>query len=150
MQLTSNCHWQHGYKAAACNYYIHFVISFFSYIEQPQVTGLHITTDNLTIIGDNIDIQCYVTGVPEPDVLWTRDGAVLSSNPDITIMTQAALPNNAVLSILSIISADISDDGKYTCIGTSHVGNSSLTIELTLSGKQRKKNSKRNMRNVFS
>nr|XP_042899314.1 hemicentin-1 isoform X1 [Parasteatoda tepidariorum] len=73
------------------------------------------------IIRQNISIFCETSGHPEPSVVWKKSGAYIQSN--------SAVVQHANL---SIINADISDEGEYQCIAEnivgSHVARTVVTI----------------------
>lgn len=102
----------------------------------PVVSDLRITSGDMIVIGEAVEMACSVSGVPVPLVSWERDGVDLTSALDI-IINQTMISNNSLLSVLRISESDIQDDGEYTCRGFNHVGNSSLTIKLELLGKQK-------------
>lgn len=96
---------------------------------------LNTTEEDAMIVGESIEIQCTVIGIPTPSVSWSKDGVEIVTTSHTIIQTPVLLPDDSILSVLSIINSDISDDGEYTCTGINHLGSSSLTIELTLAGK---------------
>lgn len=101
------------------------------------MTGIRFSTESELelVLGDDVEIECTVTGVPAPSITWEKDGIDLSSIPKL-IIYHTTLPNNSVLSVLFIGYTDIQDNGEYVCSATNQLGNSSLTIELSLLGKQ--------------
>ena len=53
------------------------------------MTGPRTTTKYSVIVRDPVNLECFVVGVPIPDVAWLKDNKPLdlSENPHIRIMT---------------------------------------------------------------
>uniref|UniRef100_A0A8C1K3P7 Hemicentin-1 n=1 Tax=Cyprinus carpio TaxID=7962 RepID=A0A8C1K3P7_CYPCA len=88
-----------------------------SYIESPQVTVPH--SDLLIGLGQTTILECRVTGVPHPDVLWYKGqlpSAVLSMDPQ--------------QGTLSIQQTRDTDAGEYTCVAINSAGSAQGYITL--------------------
>ena len=101
--------------------------------EPPVVTNLQFSREGHLIRGEDVDIECTVSGVPTPTVTWEKDGTGLSSTPELFI-GQTTMLNDSVFSFLRITNIDTSDDGSYSCTGSNRVGDNTSTIELGVSG----------------
>ncbi|XP_060552023.1 hemicentin-1-like isoform X2 [Ruditapes philippinarum] len=61
-------------------------------------------------------IDCPVTGIPRPNVLWYKDGDLLSPENDPNLHVHADGRR------LEIVGAQVSDSGKYKCVGENVAG----------------------------
>ncbi|XP_055374488.1 titin homolog isoform X1 [Condylostylus longicornis] len=69
--------------------------------------------------GDAITLECNVHAVPEPIIIWEKDGRVLSSTCKDFEMRYDG--EKATLSILRVYPED---EGEYTCIAKNNIGRS--------------------------
>ncbi|XP_075204903.1 myopalladin isoform X2 [Anomaloglossus baeobatrachus] len=79
-------------------------------------------------------LDCKVSGLPTPDIMWLLNG--IPVNPDIT--HKMLVRENGVHSLL-IDPLLQSDGGTYTCIATNKTGQNSFSLELTVMAKEVKK-----------
>ena len=79
--------------------------------------------------GSRAILDCVATGSPIPIVSWFRDSISLP-NPAIPRIQQA--PNNSLL----ISGVEKSDEGEYVCQASNAAGVATVTVELTVYGKQ--------------
>ncbi|XP_073404241.1 myopalladin [Dendrobates tinctorius] len=79
-------------------------------------------------------LDCKVSGLPTPDIMWLLNG--IPVNPDIT--HKMLVRENGVHSLLidPLLQADA---GTYTCIATNKTGQNSFSLELTVMAKEVKK-----------
>ncbi|XP_073541690.1 myopalladin isoform X2 [Phyllobates terribilis] len=79
-------------------------------------------------------LDCKVSGLPTPDIMWLLNG--IRVNPDIT--HKMLVRENGVHSLLidPLLQADA---GTYTCIATNKTGQNSFSLELTVMAKEVKK-----------
>uniref|UniRef100_A0A0K8UDN7 Myosin light chain kinase, smooth muscle n=4 Tax=Bactrocera latifrons TaxID=174628 RepID=A0A0K8UDN7_BACLA len=66
--------------------------------------------------GDAITLECHVEALPEPVIIWEKDGRVLPSGKD-SIMSYDGI--KATLSIPRIYPED---EGEYTCVAKNNLG----------------------------
>ncbi|KRF80272.1 uncharacterized protein Dvir_GJ20095, isoform D [Drosophila virilis] len=66
--------------------------------------------------GDAISLECHVEAMPEPYIIWEKDGHVLPSDRDY-IMSYDGM--KATLSIPRVYAED---EGEYTCVAKNSVG----------------------------
>uniref|UniRef100_A0A8C1GCZ4 Hemicentin-1 n=1 Tax=Cyprinus carpio TaxID=7962 RepID=A0A8C1GCZ4_CYPCA len=90
-----------------------------SYIESPQVTVPH--SDLLIGLGQLTILECRVTGVPHPDVLWYK-GRLLKPSAVLSMDPQRG--------ILSIQQTQDTDAGEYTCVAINSAGSAQGYITL--------------------
>uniref|UniRef100_A0A8C1I841 Cell adhesion molecule-related/down-regulated by oncogenes n=1 Tax=Cyprinus carpio TaxID=7962 RepID=A0A8C1I841_CYPCA len=91
-----------------------------SYIESPQVTVPH--SDLLIGLGQLTILECRVTGVPHPDVLWYKG--------EVQLKPSAVLSMDPQRGILSIQQTQDTDAGEYTCVAINSAGSAQGYITL--------------------
>ncbi|KTF76822.1 hypothetical protein cypCar_00021533 [Cyprinus carpio] len=91
-----------------------------SYIESPQVTVPH--SDLLIGLGQMTILECRVTGVPHPDVLWYKG--------EVQLKPSAVLSMDPQRGILSIQQTQDTDAGEYTCVAINSAGSAQGYITL--------------------
>ena len=96
---------------------------------------LNITSGAESFHGDDVEIQCMVSGIPLPSIAWEKDGVQLSGDESRITIRHTSINSSAVSSLLRIASIDTSDDGSYTCRASSRVGGASASIALDVLGK---------------
>ncbi|XP_028968506.1 peroxidasin homolog [Galendromus occidentalis] len=79
-------------------------------------------------VGKMVRFACVVQSGENVDFTWTRNGQVLSSNPDIAIASMAGV------SSLTIRQVHQTDAGLYTCVGKSETSENRVTGELMVQG----------------
>lgn len=81
------------------------------------------------IVKDPINLECHITGIPTPDLVWLRGDKLLDT-------TQ--ISNMRILSegrVLQIMSAEVTDADRYTCRASNPAGESDKYFELDVYGK---------------
>ncbi|RXN06313.1 hemicentin-1 [Labeo rohita] len=91
-----------------------------SYIESPQVTVPH--SDLLIGLGQTTTLECRVTGVPHPDILWYKG--------DVQLKPSAVLSMDSQHGTLSIQQTQDIDAGEYTCVAINSAGSAQGSITL--------------------
>ncbi|ROL43461.1 Hemicentin-1, partial [Anabarilius grahami] len=94
--------------------------AFVSYIESPQVTVPH--SDLLIGLGQTTIMECRVTGVPHPDVLWYKG--------DMQLKPSAVLSMDPQRGTLSIQQTLDTHAGEYTCVAVNSAGSAQGYIVL--------------------
>lgn len=69
-------------------------------------------------------MECKVHGVPEPEVMWMKDGRPLVSGRDIVILHGG----------LQLKNARVSDTGRYVCVAANVAGLSDRKYDLNVHG----------------
>ncbi|CAK8691082.1 unnamed protein product [Clavelina lepadiformis] len=77
--------------------------------------------------GDNVLFDCTVFGIPQPDVAWSKDEEPLRG--------LTSEPNQRMRSLqdsqqISIVSAEVADSGRYTCLAVSVAGRKNKNFDL--------------------
>lgn len=70
----------------------------------------------------NVTLICMASGIPQPRIMWQRNGDILSRAFDVRS------------SILVISNVDDADSGLYTCVASNDAGISSKHGNLTVQG----------------
>lgn len=65
--------------------------------------------------GDSVTLECHVEALPEPSVIWERDGKILNSNDFRTNYFE----DRATLHINHVFPED---EGEYTCVAINNIG----------------------------
>ncbi|XP_052788091.1 hemicentin-1-like [Mya arenaria] len=72
--------------------------------------------ENVVNKDNTLYLDCPVTGIPRPDVLWYKNGEIISPQLDQNLRLHADGRR------LQIISARVSDTGSYVCVGENLAG----------------------------
>lgn len=84
--------------------------------------------------GDSVTLECYVGGVPEPIIIWEKDGRVLAAQRDIVTTYDGS---RATLSIERIYPED---EGEYTCVASNNIGRAYSTACIIVDVPEEKEN----------
>ena len=83
--------------------------------------------DNVTVLSNtSITIQCPITGVPKPNVTWTKDSQEILISGKYTVRDDDSLVINET---------EEEDSGRYTCTAESVAGIDSAASILKVVGK---------------
>ena len=89
----------------------------------PRIDKSNIIGNPLAIVARNIYLECPVTGIPQPDVIWTKDGKDINTTDSRIILAQ----NNETFGIEKV---KVSDQGRYTCTAINRGGQMSHDFNL--------------------
>lgn len=89
----------------------------------PKIDKSNIIGNPLAIVARNIYLECPVFGIPQPSVIWTKDGAPIDTNDSRIVFAQ----NNETFGIEKV---QVSDQGRYTCTATNRGGKTSHDFSL--------------------
>jgi len=78
--------------------------------------------------GQLVVFECHITGTPEIDTYWFRDGNEISPSAKHKITFVDFLAR------LEISSSDIKDSGLYYCEARNEAGSESCSMELRVKG----------------
>ena len=83
--------------------------------------------DNITSLTETfLNIQCSVSGMPTPEVTWSKDGQLLGAGANVVIH------NNGTLSVRGVTPED---SGRYTCTAQNVAGRQSVESDIKVLGK---------------
>ena len=77
----------------------------------------------------NATFQCFVSGIPQPTVTWSRGGTVLTTSGDVI---NSSMTNFSISLNLAGVTNDF--EGNYTCSASSFAGVKNKTAELIVDG----------------
>ncbi|XP_037942022.1 myosin light chain kinase, smooth muscle-like, partial [Teleopsis dalmanni] len=66
--------------------------------------------------GDSITLECHVEGLPEPYIIWEKDGRVLPSDKEFS------MSYDGIKATLSIPRVYPEDEGEFTCVAKNNLG----------------------------
>ncbi|XP_001920501.5 hemicentin-1 [Danio rerio] len=92
----------------------------------PVISGTSGVQEVTIMAGQEVDMQCRVSGRPLPSVEWTHDGEVLSPNGDPHV---EFLEKGQVLRVKSVRPRD---RGLYQCVATNNAGTQTRQFRLTI------------------
>uniref|UniRef100_A0A2K6UV43 Hemicentin-2 n=1 Tax=Saimiri boliviensis boliviensis TaxID=39432 RepID=A0A2K6UV43_SAIBB len=89
----------------------------------PSVRGAGATQEVLGLAGADVELQCRTSGVPTPQVEWTKDGQpVLPGGPHLQVQEDGQ--------VLRITSSHLGDEGRYQCTAFSPAGQQAKDFQL--------------------
>lgn len=98
-------------------------------IVPPQI--LEAATEKLSVVAGNaISMQCRVTGIPTPTLVWLHNSATLLQTDDDN--TVRLLSNDSLLQRSDV---QVDDGGEYTCHAENEAGFADKTFILDVWGK---------------
>lgn len=90
---------------------------------------LRVPTDLEVMEGKMVRIDCRISGRPLPEVLWYRNGKLVTDD-----RTHKLIVNEAGNQSLLITVASREDGGAYTCVARNKSGESRFQVNLTVIG----------------
>ena len=82
--------------------------------------------------GATVSVHCFATGKPQPTVNWYKDGSLLSSSGQISIV-QTVINSTNVKKVLAISSLITNHEGTYICIGSNTLPNGTVSHSKSVS-----------------
>lgn len=76
--------------------------------------------------GSEISLECEARGIPEPAVMWLKDGRALGSGRDVAVLAGGR--------VLRLERAQVSDTGRYVCVATNAAGLADRKYDLSVHG----------------
>lgn len=101
--------------------------SFISYIAKPREEAPNFSQPLQTvevIEGTEATLKCMVTGNPEPNIAWFKDGDTVAEEK--RYKTQY----NGEQATFKIQNTELDDEGEYKCVAENHLGSASCSAEL--------------------
>ncbi|RTG86750.1 hemicentin [Schistosoma bovis] len=108
----------------------------------PEITTIGTSTRRLVQSGHKLELECGMTGYPEPKLTWYWNGKPLSSNDDqqetiASSLGMQIINMNPERKDLFIQEMSTALQGNYTCKGMNKGGSTDLTYEVILLEKPR-------------
>ena len=82
-----------------------------------------------------VTFSCQAIGEPLPTISWYFNDVMINSSDDNEYNISTSLNGTAVTSILTVVNAQSSDVGTYTCIVENIIGSDQSSGKLTASSK---------------
>ncbi|XP_045626988.1 hemicentin-2 [Ursus americanus] len=91
----------------------------------PSVLGAGAAQEVLGLAGAKVELECWTSGVPAPQVEWTKDGQpVLPGDPRVQLQEDGQ--------VLRITSSHLGDEGRYQCVAFSPAGQQAKDFQLRM------------------
>ncbi|GAB1286208.1 Hemicentin-2 [Apodemus speciosus] len=95
------------------------------YSVPPSLLGAGAAQEVLGLAGAEVKLECQTSGVPMPQVEWTKDGQpILPGDPHILLQEDGQ--------VLRIISSHLGDEGRYQCVAFSPAGQQAKDFQLSV------------------
>ena len=119
------------YIISLCTYV--YVCNFITHVVQTEITGEVI--DLLQNKSNPITFNCQAIGVPVPTISWYFNNILINVSNSSNYIISNSVNGTIVVSSLTIINAQSSDVGTYTCHAENIIGNDRSSAVLTVNGK---------------
>uniref|UniRef100_A0A8C0DZX9 Hemicentin-2 n=1 Tax=Balaenoptera musculus TaxID=9771 RepID=A0A8C0DZX9_BALMU len=91
----------------------------------PSVLGAEAAQEVLGLAGVGVELECQTSGVPTPQMEWTKDGQpVLPGDPRIQLQEEGQ--------VLRITTSHLGDEGRYQCVAFSPAGQQAKDFQLRI------------------
>ncbi|XP_065735248.1 hemicentin-2 [Phocoena phocoena] len=91
----------------------------------PSVLGAEAAQEVLGLAGVGVELECQTSGVPTPQMEWTKDGQpVLPGDPRIQLQEDGQ--------VLRITTSHLGDEGWYQCVAFSPAGQQAKDFQLRI------------------
>ncbi|CAK7291594.1 HMCN2 [Vulpes lagopus] len=91
----------------------------------PSVLGSGAAQEVLGLAGAEVELKCRTSGVPTPQVEWTKDGQpILPGDPHVQLQEDGQ--------VLRIASSHLGDEGWYQCVAFSPAGQQAKDFQLRM------------------
>ncbi|XP_054440698.1 hemicentin-2 [Pteronotus mesoamericanus] len=91
----------------------------------PSVLGAGAAQEVLGLAGEEVELECRTSGVPMPQVEWTKDRQpVLPGDPHVQLQEDSQ--------VLRIPNSHLGDEGRYQCVAFSPAGQQAKDFQLRI------------------
>lgn len=77
-------------------------------------------------VGEDVELECRLVAIPEPDVTWFFNGKEITTEKNVTVSTDSDM--HSYSSIVRISNITLTQGGSYTVTAKNREGEASLTI----------------------
>nr|CAD7570417.1 unnamed protein product [Timema californicum] len=81
--------------------------------------------------GTDVELECRLVAVPEPDITWYQSGEELTTGKNVTVITESDM--HMYTSIVRISKVKRTQEGKYEVVARNREGEASVQITLKVS-----------------
>lgn len=89
-------------------------------------------TERKVVLSKPLILECEAGGHPPPSLTWLKDGVPVRDGESVRVLEQG--------SKIEIISATVSDSGRYVCVATSIAGEKEVKYDVRVLGTEMHKN----------
>lgn len=89
-------------------------------------------TEKKVVLTKHLILDCEAAGHPPPSLTWLKDGVPVRDGDSIRTLEQGRK--------IEILSAAVSDSGRYTCVATSIAGEKEVIYNVRVLGTEIQKN----------
>lgn len=90
-------------------------------------------TERKVVLSKPLILECEAGGHPPPSLTWLKDGVPVRDGESVRLLEQG--------SKIEILSATVSDSGRYICVATSIAGEKEVKYDVRVLGKKTHTNS---------
>uniref|UniRef100_UPI0035900F1F hemicentin-1 n=1 Tax=Myxine glutinosa TaxID=7769 RepID=UPI0035900F1F len=91
----------------------------------PPSVSVAVPLDRAVMVGQNVTLKCFATGVPKPSVTWLKDGWQIHSVNKIFKVEENG-------HLLEFVNTALEDAGQYSCVATNIAGEGVERMRLTV------------------
>ena len=84
-------------------------------------------------VGEDVELECRLVAIPEPDVTWFFNGKQISTEKNVVVRTDSDM--HSYSSIVRISKITQTQDGNYTVTARNREGDASMTITVKVNAK---------------
>lgn len=84
-------------------------------------------------LGEPLRLLCKITGIPEPDIQWFKNDALITNDQNDT---RISIYEDKTM--LDIKFMKIEDEGEFKCVGTNRIGSAEMTTNLKITSKSQR------------
>lgn len=110
-----------------------FYFLFFNFFFAPKVPPTIIggddgPTEKKVVLSKSLILECEAGGHPPPSLTWLKDGVPVRQGHSVRVLELGGK--------IEILSATLSDSGRYICVATSIAGEKEVKYDVTVLGMQ--------------
>lgn len=84
-------------------------------------------TERKVVLSKSLTLDCEAGGHPPPSLTWLKDGVPVRDGESVRVLQQGRQ--------MEILSATVSDTGRYVCVATSIAGEKEVKYDVSVLGK---------------
>lgn len=84
------------------------------------------TSERKVVLSKPLILECEAGGYPPPSLTWLKDGVPVQHGDSVRVLDQGRK--------IEIVSAMVSDSGRYVCVATSIAGEAEVTYDVRVLG----------------